>query len=236
MTGLCQPEELNPGSCNCTCNVPPTRILDIFQALEVSHPSGLGSLQVFFGPRKNGENGENGGKRGEMGKNGGNGGKRGEMGGNGGEMGGNAGVWGAGARVCTMNCSCGRACAAKLASFKRHDGQLLNKPLCKHSEIAAGMFSKSSKALSNTYAGQQKKVAIKRTIALGCIAQLSRGTTCSSRVPVSLGPSSTGPSCVSSSTRAICEAFPDGCPTSFSGECSACCTQKQEDRHKHTNM
>ena len=139
-------------------------------------------------------------------------------------------------RVCTMNCNCGRACAAKLASFKRHDGQLLNKPLCKHSEIAAGMFSKSSKAVSNTYAGQQQKVAIKKTIALGCIAQLSGGTTFSSGVPVSLGPSSTGPSCVSSSTGAVCEAFPDGCPTSFSGECSACCTQKQEDRHKHKNM
>ena len=132
-----------------------------------------------------------------------------------------------------MNCNCGRACAAKLASFKRHDGQLLNKPLCKHSEVAAGMSSKSSKAVSNTYAGQQQKVAIKKTIALGCIAQLSGGTTFSSGVPVSLGPSSTGPSCVSSSTGAVCEAFPDGCPTSFSGECSACCTQKQEDRHKH---
>ena len=67
--------------------------------------TGLGSLpprslQVFFGPRKNGKNGgkwgkmgENGGKWGKMGE------KRGESGKNGGEMGGNAGVWDARARL-----------------------------------------------------------------------------------------------------------------------------------------
>ena len=63
--------------------------------------AGLGSLpprslQVFFGPRKNGENGGNGGKWGKMGENGE---KRGKTGGNGGEMGGNAGVWHARARL-----------------------------------------------------------------------------------------------------------------------------------------
>ena len=30
MTRICQPEELGPGSCSCACNVPPTRILHIF--------------------------------------------------------------------------------------------------------------------------------------------------------------------------------------------------------------